>query len=348
MSSSEKQTVLVIGGTGAQGTPVVKALTKDSAYNVRILTRSTTSPSAQALASLPGVTILAGSPFNEASLHTALSGSSIVFANTNGFAVGEKAEIYWGIRIYELAREHNVKHFIWSSLDSSYEISGYQPRFRTGHFDGKAKVERWISTQDSKAMKWSFITSCLYMEMLGQTLGPVKEKGEDGEEVFVFAAPVGSGSPPLICLDDLGEYARWIIDHPEKSNEMNLRLATEHVGWEYLAKTFTEVTGKKAVFRDLTLDEYFASGVFSDPDRKVGHSVEKNDETLQTFRQNFGNFWNTWKEDVILRDTKVLDEILPNRIRTVGEWMRLTGYTGEKTAVTKDYRDGVMAARKAS
>ncbi|KAH7385050.1 hypothetical protein BKA64DRAFT_748520 [Cadophora sp. MPI-SDFR-AT-0126] len=345
--ATPKETVLVIGGTGAQGAAVVKELSLTNNYTIHVLTRTTTSSSALTLSSLPHVTLIAGSPLDETDLKSSLAGTSIVFVNLNGFAIGEKAEIYWGIRIFELAAENGVRHFIWGSLDSSYKISGFQPRFRTGHFDGKAKVADWISAQpkDGK-MSWSVLTSCMYVEMLSEFLKPAPEVVA-GEEVMVFKAPVGDGKPPFIYLKDLGRYARWIVENPEESRGLNLRIATESVGWDDIAKAFSEVTGQKAIFKDVTLDEYFASGAFPDADAKVGHSVGHDDETLQTYRQNFSGFWNTWKESVLQRDYEFLDRILPDRVKSVKEWMGLTGYTGQPGSVLKDYVD-LGEARKAA
>ena len=52
MSSHIISTIFVIGGTGAQGMPVVRALVADKKYSVRVLTRDSTSPRAQALLAL--------------------------------------------------------------------------------------------------------------------------------------------------------------------------------------------------------------------------------------------------------------------------------------------------------
>jgi NmrA-like family len=307
------------------------------------LTRSPTSPSVLELSALPNVEVIQGDGYNETSLQSAFKDVDIAFVNLNGFAIGEKAEIYWGIRIFEIASEHHVKHFIWSAIPSAYKASGYQARFRTGHIDGKAKVADWISAQQigEGGMNWSILTSSMYLETFSEMLAPAHET-IDGEDVVVFKAPIGKGTPPFIYLKDLGKYARWMIENPKKSSGLNLRIATANVGWEEVARSFTEVTGKKAVFRDISLDEYFASGVLGPPDRKVGHSVGHDDDTLQTYRQNFSGFWNTWKEDVLKRnenDFELMDKILPERVRSVGEWMKLTGYNGQKSSVLKDYAD---------
>ncbi|KAH8694478.1 hypothetical protein BGZ61DRAFT_352110 [Ilyonectria robusta] len=335
--SGTKKTVLVIGGTGAQGVAVIDALSEDSRYEIRVLTRSAASPAAIELAALPGVTLVEGNPYDEATLQLAFDGIDLAWVNTNGFAIGEKSEIYWGIRMYEIARSRGVAHFQWASLAYASKLGGFDPKYRTGHMDGKAKVADFISAQPTSPMKWTVLTSCMYMETLTEMLAP--RSSPDDPDLMVFAAPLGNGRPPLIHLADLGRYARWVFDNPDRSNGLNLMVATENVGWEYLAKTFTEVTGKKAIFKDITLNQLFASDVFPFPDAKVGHSVLDQDSTLQTYRQNFSGFWNTWSADLIKVDYAVLDEILPTRVKTVGEWMKLVGYTGERRPVLKDYRD---------
>ncbi|MGH3524239.1 MAG: NmrA family NAD(P)-binding protein [Mycobacterium sp.] len=57
MSSHTTSTIFVIGGTGAQGMPIVRALVADKKYSVRVLTRDSTSPRAQALLALGNVSI---------------------------------------------------------------------------------------------------------------------------------------------------------------------------------------------------------------------------------------------------------------------------------------------------
>ena len=44
MSSHTTSTIFVIGGTGAQGMPIVAALVADKKYSVRVLTRDASSP----------------------------------------------------------------------------------------------------------------------------------------------------------------------------------------------------------------------------------------------------------------------------------------------------------------
>ncbi|XHF97084.1 hypothetical protein AWENTII_000687 [Aspergillus wentii] len=260
-----------------------------------------------------------------------------IFVNTNGFAIGEKSEIYWGLRMYELAREFGVEHFIYASLEYGSKLGQFNRKYRCGHLDAKGKVAEFIAAQTTESMAWSILTSCMYLEGLSEMLRPFPDPGDPG--TLVFAAPLGTARCPLIHLEDYGWYARWIVGHPTRSNGLNLHVATEDIGWKDLAVAFTEFTGQKAVYKDVTLDEYFRLGVFSEPDAKLGHSVDPLDTTLFTYRENFSGFWNVWKDELTKRDYKLLDEILPTRVKSVREWMEKVGYSGKPTSILKDYRD---------
>ncbi|KAJ6115461.1 hypothetical protein N7486_001239 [Penicillium sp. IBT 16267x] len=333
-----KKTILVIGGTGAQGVPVVKALATDSKYDIRVLTRNASSRDAQQLESLPGVLMLEGNAYDENTLRQALKNTNCVFANTNGFAIGEKSEIYWGIRLYELAREYKVEHFVYAGLEYGSKLGDFNSKYRCGHLDGKGKVVEFISAQPTSPMAWSILTSCMYMESLSEFLRPFPDP--DDPSTMVFTAPLGTGKCPLIYLEDYGAYAKWLFDRPAQSNGLVLHVATEDISWEHLASAFTEVTGQKAVYRDVTLDEYFKLGIL-DPDKIIGHSTDSRDPTLLTYRENFTGFWNTWKDNLTKRDYELLDTILPTRVKSVKEWMKRTGYDGKPRSLLKDYRDKV-------
>ncbi|KAF7155427.1 hypothetical protein CNMCM5623_007498 [Aspergillus felis] len=332
-----KETVLVIGGTGAQGVPVVKALASNSKYAVRVLTRNSSSKEAKQLATIPGVTIFEGNTYDETTLREALKDIEYVFANTNGLAIGEKAEIYWGIRLYELSREFGVKHFIYASLEYGSKLGNFDPKYRCGFLDGKAKVASYISAQPTTPMAWSILTSCQYMETLSEKLRPLPDP--KNPDILIFTAPLGEGKCPLIYLEDYGAYARWMLDTPARSNGLELHVGTEDISWRDLPSAFTEVTGQKAVYKDVTLDEYFESGIFPNPEAKVGSSGSPDDGTLSTYREDFSGFWNVWKDNLTKRNYALLDAILPTRVKTAKEWMVKTGYNGRPSLVLKDSRD---------
>ncbi|MFH8661629.1 NmrA family NAD(P)-binding protein [Streptomyces afghaniensis] len=95
MSSHATSTIFVIGGTGAQGMPIVRALVADKKYSVRVLTRDATSPRAQELLALGNVSILEGSFADEDVLREGFRSCDGAFVNIDGFNTGEKTETYW-------------------------------------------------------------------------------------------------------------------------------------------------------------------------------------------------------------------------------------------------------------
>jgi hypothetical protein len=81
--------------------------------------------------------------------------------------------------------------------------------------------------------------------------------------VFAFGAPIDKGYVCMIALDDLAFYVDWIFANPNKSAGIDLAVSTEDVYWDNLVKTFTEVTGLKAVNPKITAEQYFVSFPFS-------------------------------------------------------------------------------------
>ena len=66
MSSHTTSKIFVIGGTGAQGIPIIRALVADKKYSVRFLSRDAASRRAMDLLALDNVSILEGSFADEA------------------------------------------------------------------------------------------------------------------------------------------------------------------------------------------------------------------------------------------------------------------------------------------
>jgi hypothetical protein len=106
--------IAIIGGTGAQGQPVIKHLVQDGAYRVRVLTRDSTHHRARALLKLgpdeSSVELVQGSAMNEATVERLFDGAYGAYVNLDGFAMGDRREVYWGIRIFELAMASGIKH----------------------------------------------------------------------------------------------------------------------------------------------------------------------------------------------------------------------------------------------
>lgn len=333
MPSQNISRIFVIGGTGAQGLSVVRGLVGDRKYSVLALTRDQSSSRTRKLAGLGDVAMLEGSFANEAILREGLRACDGAFVNIDGFNAGEKTEMYWAIRAYEIALEEKIGFFVYGNLDYTLKKARYDSRFRTGHYDGKGRIGEWILLQNQanrERMGAALFTTGPYMEMAFSSRTPMTPTIEDG--TLTWRVPLGDGAVVHVALDDCGYYVRWLFDHPDRANGMDLEVAIEHVRYADLAAAFERVTGHPAQYIDTSLDDYFNGPLKAAADLPAGYNADPNDRSTMSFRDNFTGFWNQWKHDIISRDYDLLDEIHPGRIRSVEEWLRKAEQSGRETS----------------
>ncbi|KAI1105971.1 NAD(P)-binding protein [Jackrogersella minutella] len=363
---SSPRLIAVIGGTGAQGIPVVRGLVQSGAYTVRALTRDPSSARFRELQSYGPVEPVVGTFASETDLRATFRGTWGAFVNIDGFNSGEKSEIYWTIRAYELAIEEGVKFFILGNLDYIYKKSGFRPQFRAGHYDAKGRIGEWILQQNKDnqdRMRAALFTTGPYMEMTISSHTPMSVSVEDG--VAVWRLPIADGAVPFLALEDCGYYVKWLFDHPDRANGLDLEVAIDHVGREDLARAFEKVTGHPARSEHVRFEDYFGKVFTTDPDSAAGYNADLRDPATMSIRQNFTGFWTAWQNSggnkgVVRKNYKLMDEIHPNRIKSAEEFFRREDERGIKEGlgslwervqpermkhilkVTEDNRSGIL------
>ncbi|MFL0292739.1 NmrA family NAD(P)-binding protein [Mycobacterium sp. SMC-18] len=323
MMSHPTSKIFMIGATGAQGLPVARALVADGRYSVRFLTRDATSARAKSLLQLGGISALEGTFTDEALLREGFRGCDGAFVNIDGFNTGEKTEMYWAMRAYEIAIEEGIRFFVYGNLDYGLKKAGYDSKYRVGHYDGKGRVAEWILLQNqanSARMGAAIFTSGPYIEMTISPLTPMAPSVEDG--VVTWRVPLGDGAVPHVSLEDCGYYVRWLFDNTDRSNGMDLEVAIDHISYRELARAFEAVTGHPARYVDTDIDAYWQGPLGGVADTPAGYNAAPDDPSTMTFRANFTGFWNLWKDGIIERNYALLDEIHPNRIRSAEQWFR--------------------------
>ncbi|OLN86605.1 NmrA-like family domain-containing protein 1-like protein 6 [Colletotrichum chlorophyti] len=317
--------IFVIGATGAQGIPVCRGLTKDGGYSLRVLTRDSTSARALEIAKLGDVEFIEGTFANESDLRKGFNGCWGAFINIDGFNCGEKTETYWTIRAYELAVEIGIKFFVFGNLDYVYKKSGYDPKFRVGHYDGKGRLAEWMLQQrNGNSMGVAIFTTGPYIEMTISQKTIMTPRVEEG--VVTWAAPLGKGAVAHVSLDDCEYYVRWLFDHADESDGMDLEVAIDHIHYDDLAAAFEKATGNPARFINVTYDMYFDNLPIPD-NIPAAYNADPNDPATMSFRDNFSGFWTMWansggNKGTIRRDYALLDKIHPKRIKTAEEFFR--------------------------
>ncbi|KAF9073414.1 hypothetical protein BDP27DRAFT_1215951 [Rhodocollybia butyracea] len=320
--------ILVIGGTGAQGIPVVEALSESKRYRVRILTRNGKSSRAQRLSRLPNVTLIEGRQDSQDDLHRALKGVYGAWVNLDSFTLGEKNELFYGIRAYEIARYERVQHYIWGNTAYALKRANWDKKYHFAHGDAKGRISDFILAQGQSGMRSSILSTCPYINTLVDGIFVPKEQ-PDGS--FAWINPAKKGKFPLIAVEDIGHYSLWLFDNVSESAGLDLQVVTDYVSFEDIANTFTAVTGKKGVHKSVPFEEYLTL-VEPYPNAPMnwfaGRDVAQ-DEASMSWRENCTAFWHYYNDGVNgVADLGLLTRIHPNRIMSLEEWMRKVDYDG--------------------
>src|SRR3989449_6764064 len=203
MASKDRKLIAVIGATGQQGGAVVRALQASGQFKVRALTRS------------PGKHRELAEEVVEAdldrpeTLKAAFEGAHGVFLVTNFWEAGTD-ELKQATVAVRVAKDVDVKHFIWSTLPDVEAISG--GKFYVPHFTGKAKVDR-IVKEAGFAHHTFVIAPFFYQNLLG-ALAPQKQA--DGS--LGWALPL---NPDVRCIHmgdirELGDIVAGAFEHPDQ------------------------------------------------------------------------------------------------------------------------------------
>ncbi|KAF8310116.1 NAD-P-binding protein [Clavulina sp. PMI_390] len=330
--------IAVIGGTGAQGYPIVKKLLapgpdgSPSPWKIRLLTRNPTHHRAKDLEAL-GAELYQGTFLDREAVSKLLDGAYGAFVNTDTYTVGAQAETTAAFVIWELANWYKVRHFVWSNLEYSLRTGGYNPIYNSENHLGKGRFGAFLAAQpnpiDGEGTLWTNFTPNCYMEMLNLFLAP--EIQPDGTRVFY--APMNEDSGMwLVSQADMAWWARYIFDNPDKTAGQELKITSAQHTYREIAETFTKVTGIPATYRLLTMDEFFSLWNGKEIPIASDISVEQGGVSWET---HFRCWWAVWRDNVLKRDLDWLRSVHPGTT-TLEQWMRDTKYDGSLPQAVRD------------
>lgn len=319
--------VLVVGGTGAMGTPIVRRLAARPDTELTVLTRDPDSKRAKALLTAGQVHLARGDVDDVSSLHDALAGVDDVFCNTDFFATGSPVREYeQGLVVLSAAETAGVSRFVWSSLDSAGTLT--DGRISVPHYDSKAAVEAHIGLRRSEEMMrqdaggWyshhvAVLVTAPYFENFQFRMAPQVGPLPDGRDGVLFTIPMGVGKYPLIGLEDIAWFAAHVLDEWDRWAGKSLRIVGDSLTGQAIAETFERVTGIPSAYQDVPLQ------AMRDMVPDVGHDLAAMAEFFQDF-------------DLLerARDITALRGIHPG-LMTFEAWLRETGWTGGVSEVQK-------------
>lgn len=137
---------------------------------------------------------------------------------------------------------------------------------------------------------------------------------------------IGPRSCSSCCTGRLRYYVRWLFDHRDRANGLDLKVAINHIDYHGLARAFEKITGCPARYIDIDLGSYWESGPLSKAaSQGAGYNTDPKNPASMTIQQNLRGFWNIWKHSgrnkgVVRRNYKLSNEIHPDKIRTAEDW----------------------------
>lgn len=261
---SEKKVIAVLGATGAQGGGLVRAILADKSgeFKVRALTRDVNSEKAKALTNM-GVEVVKADLDDYESLKKSFTDVYGVFAVTNFWEhFSPEKEIAQAASIAKAAKETNVKHVIWSSLDdtrkliplSDNRMPTLQNKYKVPHFDAKGESNKFFT---ESGVPTTILNTVFYWEnfiYFGQ--GP--KKSADGK--IALTIPMADKKLPSIAAEDIGKCALGIFKNGDKYIGKTVGIAGEQLTGKQFAEAFAKAFGKEVVYTPVTPEVYRGFG----------------------------------------------------------------------------------------
>ncbi|KAF5538550.1 hypothetical protein FMEXI_9321 [Fusarium mexicanum] len=236
--------ILIVGATGQQGKATIDALYKTlrsspghGDVNILALTRSITSPKAQALQTeYPSIILVQGDTQTPQSIfeqHPSISSVFIVTVPPNDEAQA--------LPLIEAASSHaSVDHIVFSSVDrGGDEVSWSQPT-EIPHFAAKHRIElqlRELCKESSK--RWTILRPTGFMDsynpgFFGQMMASLWAEGMPKDRKM-----------QLISTHDIGVFAAKALLNPDAWAGKALALAGDELSFSELQEVFRKVVGEE-------------------------------------------------------------------------------------------------------
>ena len=242
-----RETILVMGATGAQGGGVARHLLSDGKFAVRILTRNPGSEKAEALKKA-GAAVIQGDLENLESVRGAAKGCAGVFGVTNYWEHFDK-EYQHGKNLIDGVAAAGIKHLVFSSLPYAKKLS--KGKLEVPHFDIKGRLEEYTRGLGAPA---TFVHVAFYFENFLHFFPPRKQ--EDG--AFAFGFPQGDTPLGGLAVEDTGGVVTALFKRREEFLGKTVGIAGDDLPAKTYAEIMTRILGKKIVYNHIPR-EVFAS-----------------------------------------------------------------------------------------
>jgi uncharacterized protein YbjT (DUF2867 family) len=228
--ANERQTIVVTGVTGLQGSMVARHLLKGG-WHVRGLTRNSNGEKAKAMAAL-GAEIVQGDMAQPETLTPLFAGAYGVFSVQNPVISGVEGEINQGKNVATAAKQAGVQHLVYGSAGTGMKGTGIPS------WESKLVIEDHMK---SLSLPLTVLRPMAFMELMS-------------EKKFFPPVSVWHVMPKLmgstrkvgwLCTDDLGAIVARAFAEPDRYIGKEFQLLSDVKSIDECRAIYREVTGKE-------------------------------------------------------------------------------------------------------
>lgn len=261
---SEKKVIAIIGGTGAQGGGLVRAILNDPGYEftARAVTRNAGSDKAKEL-SKRSVEVVEADASDLESLKKAFKGAYGAFCVTNYWEYfSPEKEKDHAKNMATAAKDAGLSHVIWSTLEDTREwiplndnrMPTLMGNYKVPHFDGKGESNKYF--KDAGVPTTFMIASFYWDNLIYFGMGPKKDP--NGKYALTF--PMGDKKLAGIASEDIGKCALGIFKNKGKYIGKTLGIAGEHLTGYEMAKKLSKALNIDVYYNEVSPETYRGFG----------------------------------------------------------------------------------------
>lgn len=258
---SDKDVIVVLGATGAQGGGLVDALLANGKYDVRAVTRNPDSEKGVALKE-KGAEVVSADLDDVESLTKAFAGAYGAFFVTNFWeSMDVKKEMQQIKNLAEAGKAVGLKHVVNSTLEDTREffnsVEDKPPTLfedmYVPHFDGKGELCKLVS----ESVPTTHLYTSAYLEnFVNFGMGP--QPDDKGELAINFC--LEDKIMPLVSVKDIGRVAAKIFEDKELIGKDVYISSPDKLNGYGMAEVFTKIIGKPVKYNAVPFEVYRTFG----------------------------------------------------------------------------------------
>jgi uncharacterized protein YbjT (DUF2867 family) len=305
---NNKKIIAVIGATGAQGGGLVRAILNDPSgeFTARAITRNANSDKAKELSNL-GVEVVEADVDDKISVKNAFEGAYGAFCVTFFWEhFSPEKEKNQAKDMAEAAKETNIKHVIWSTLEDTRKwipldderMPTLMGNYKVPHFDCKGESNVYF---EKSGVPYTLLHTSFYWDnFIYFGMGP--QKDPNGNLAITF--PMGEKKLPGIAAADIGKCVLGIFKSGSSYQGKTVGIAGDQLTGQQMADTFTKIYGKKVVYNAVPASVY----------RGFGFPGAEDLGNMFQFKEEFEDYFCG------ARDLKFTKELNPE-VQSFEEWL---------------------------